>query len=74
MADQRTCRIEGCEHQHSRNLFCCRGHWYRLPKPMRDEIWRAFRGPGVFSAEYAQAAENAEAYLEDRAPLDMAAG
>jgi hypothetical protein len=63
---ERTCRIADCERKHARNLFCCRTHWYALPKHYRDEIWRTFRSPGVFSNEYMQAAENAEAYLEDR--------
>jgi hypothetical protein len=21
----------------------CRGHWYQVPKPLRDEIWRLSR-------------------------------
>lgn len=71
MSDTRQCRIAGCSNRHARNLFACRPHWYALPKPMRDAIWAAYRGPGVFSDEYAQAAENAEAFLEDREPADM---
>lgn len=69
--DERTCRIDGCEHTHPRDHFCCRSHWFALPKLLRDAIWKAYRGPGVFSDEYAQAAENAEAYLEDRDARDM---
>ena len=68
---ERTCRIAGCERRHARNLFCCRAHWYALPRHMRDAIWRAYRSPGVFSDEYMQAAENAEAFLEDRDAEDM---
>jgi hypothetical protein len=70
-APDRECRIGGCETRHSRSLFCCRRHWYALPKSMRDAIWNAFLGDGVFSAEYLQAAENAEAFLEDRDARDM---
>lgn len=67
----RACRIDGCTNRHGRALFCCQAHWGRLPKPMRDAIWAAYRNPGVFSVEYMQAAENAEAYLEDRDARDM---
>jgi hypothetical protein len=67
----RTCRVAGCEVSHARNLFCCRAHWYALPKHYRDAVWSAYRGPGVFSNEYMQAAENAEAFLEDRDAEDV---
>ena len=69
----RECRIEGCTAVHKRRLFCCQSHWFQLPKHMRDAIWSAYRRDGVLSLEYAQAAENAEAFLEDRDAEDMAA-
>lgn len=62
----RTCRIAGCEAVHARTMFCCRSHWYALPKHLRDAIWSAYREHGVMSNEYMQAAENAEAFLEGR--------
>lgn len=68
MSATRRCRIEGCENQHQRSMFCCQTHWYLLPKPMRDEIWRTVSNPGVMTNEFLQAAENAEAFLEDREP------
>ena len=71
MKDQRQCRAPGCEARHARSLFCCRRHWYSLPKPLRDAIWRAYRQHGVFSDEYLQAAENADAFLEDRDAVDV---
>lgn len=72
MADLRTCRIEGCPNKHPRNLFCCRDHWRRLPADLRKAIWATYRnGQGVFEADYLQACENAEAYLEDREARDM---
>lgn len=67
----RSCRIAGCERRHPRTHFCCRVHWRALPREFRDAIWRAYRNPGVFSDEYQQAAENAEAFLEDRDARDM---
>lgn len=67
--NERRCRIEGCIRIHRRNLFCCPVHWWKIPKPMRDEIWRTYRnGDGIFESDYLQACENAEAYLEDRDP------
>lgn len=68
----RACRIEGCGRMHGNGLFCCIDHWYELPIPMRDEVWRAYKEEGVFSDEYMQAAENAEAFLENRDARDMA--
>lgn len=73
MSSTRTCRVDGCGRQHSRSLYCCRPHWYALPKHMRDAIWKAYREDGVFSEEYQQAAENAEAFLEDRDAEDATA-
>lgn len=67
----RTCRIEGCSNVHGREKFCCLPHWRALPKHLRDAIWTALRRPGVFSNEYMQAAENAEAFLEDRDAEDV---
>lgn len=69
--DLRTCRIEDCTHTHQRNKFCCIVHWRQVPKPLRDAIWAAYRSHGVFSNEYLQAAENAEAFLEDRDARDV---
>jgi hypothetical protein len=61
--DARMCRIQGCGKTHDRKLFCCPGHWWLLPRPMRDAIYSAQRH-GVVSEEYEQAAADAEAYLE----------
>jgi hypothetical protein len=67
--ETRLCRIAGCSREHAANLFCCPNHWWQLPKLLRDDIWRAYRnGKGVLDDQYLQAAENAEAFLEDRAP------
>lgn len=39
------CHWPGCERQVPPAMWGCREHWYRLPKPLRDRIWRAYR-PG----------------------------
>jgi hypothetical protein len=67
----RTCRAPGCEATHASHMFCCKRHWFALPKHYRDAIWGAYRGPGVFSNEYMQAAENADAFLGDRDAEDV---
>ena len=36
------CRIESCDRKHADDQVCCRPHWFALPKPMRDEIWRLY--------------------------------
>lgn len=49
---KKTCPIEGCETEHSRDLLMCARHWWDVPKPLRDEVWRAIRATGPFSDEY----------------------
>lgn len=71
--DERVCRIDGCSTIHKRNLFACAYHWHRLPAELKAGVWAAYAGPGLLSDEYAQAAEAAEAFLEDRDPVDVGA-
>lgn len=40
-----TCHADGCSREVPPRLFMCRPHWYLVPKPLRDEIWRHYR-PG----------------------------
>lgn len=42
------CRAaSGCTSTHHDNQVACRTHWFRLPKEVRDEIWRLYRSaPG----------------------------
>ncbi len=51
-------------------MFMCRGHWYALPKPMRDAIWAVYV-PGQEtrkdpSPEYLEVAQECISYLEAR--------
>jgi hypothetical protein len=39
------CHAPGCKTTVSPKMFTCRQHWYALPKPLRDAIWREYR-PG----------------------------
>lgn len=40
-----TCHWPGCRVEVPPRLWGCRRHWYKLPKPLRDAIWKAYR-PG----------------------------
>jgi hypothetical protein len=47
----KTCPVNHCSEQLDKpwNL-CCKTHWFSLPKPLRDEVWRLFkaeRGSGA---------------------------
>jgi len=56
------CPADGCEIQVEREHLMCREHWFLVPKPLRDQIWRAWRewenGRGS-SAEYIEARDEA---------------
>lgn len=45
------CPRHGCTVTVPDHMFACRSHWFSLPKPIRDEIWRAYRDQGVGSPE-----------------------
>lgn len=68
MSSTRTCPVEGCSTTHDRSKLMCRAHWYSLPRPLRDEVSRAFRYDGIFSVEYQVAREAALAFCEGRDP------
>lgn len=40
----KTCQVIGCLTLTDRpwNLVC-KNHWFELPKPLRDEVWRLFK-------------------------------
>jgi hypothetical protein len=48
----------------------CRDHWFALPKPIRDEIWRTYRKGQEDdkrpSEAYVRAAQEAKRYLSER--------
>jgi hypothetical protein len=51
-----TCHWPGCETNVPPKMWGCSKHWFRLPKKLRDEVWRTYR-PGqeitkTPSAEY----------------------
>lgn len=47
MADPSTaapCPAAGCLKVQQPGMLLCRSHWFGTPKPLRDEIWRTWRG------------------------------
>lgn len=40
-----TCHWPNCTKRVPPAMWGCREHWFRLPKPLRDAIWREYR-PG----------------------------
>ena len=58
-----TCHATDCEVSVPPEMWGCRTHWFMVPKPIRDRIWRAYRvgqcddmNP---SADYCEAAKDA---------------
>lgn len=63
------CHWPGCQRHVPPKLWGCREHWFKLPKDLRDEIWRTYR-PGqeiskTPSREYIAAARAVREWIED---------
>ena len=62
------CPAPGCDAVVPRNMLACRKHWYSIPKPLRDEVWRAYDGGyGMGSPEHSIAIAEACAFLRGEA-------
>ncbi len=64
------CHATGCTIKVPPEMFMCKRHWFSLPKPLRDAIWRTYR-PGQcddwnISHAYAEAARNAVRFIAAR--------
>ena len=64
-----TCHATGCVKRVPPEMFMCKYHWFKLPKRLRDAIWRTYR-PGQcddwnISHEYAEAAKDAVKFLAE---------
>jgi len=64
------CHATGCEIEIAPRLFMCRRHWFALPRPLRDAVWKTYRAgqesdklPG---AAYIEAARAAIKWHEER--------
>lgn len=61
------CHWPGCERQVPPAMWGCKLHWFKLPKHLRDKIWKTFR-PGqekdwTPSAAYLEAAKEVQAWI-----------
>jgi hypothetical protein len=66
-ASTRECPVEGCTNQHDRSLLMCRPHWFMVPKPLRDELWGAYRSTeGILGERYSKARDACIAAAEGR--------
>ena len=34
------CPIDGCPRERKSKQLMCRSHWYKVPKELRDKVWR----------------------------------
>lgn len=48
--DTGTCPVPGCEAVIGATRLMCRWDWYQVPKPLRDEVWAAWRSGAGASA------------------------
>ena len=67
-----TCHWPGCERHVPPSIWGCKQHWFTLPKPLRDRIWRAYR-PGQEddkrpSETYMEAAHAVQAWIATQQP------
>lgn len=68
------CHWPGCKQQVPPAMWGCKKHWFRLPKPLRDEVWAAYR-PGqeanlTPSAAYLKVARKVQQWIKDNYPED----
>lgn len=68
MTPAHVCPAPGCTESVPYSQLACRGHWFALPKPMRDDVWRAYRNGGPGSPGHTEAIDAAIAWLEENAP------
>lgn len=64
-----TCHWPGCKKQVPPAMWGCKPHWFRLPKELRDRIWKTYR-PGqeeslTPSTAYIEAAEAVQAWIRE---------
>ena len=38
-----TCAVPSCHVTVERGMLMCKSHWFSLPKPLRDDVWRTWR-------------------------------
>ncbi len=59
------CPAPGCEARVPYERLACRRHWFAIPKPLRDQLWLAWRHGSV--AEHARVRAECVRVLEGEA-------
>jgi hypothetical protein len=59
------CAVPKCGREIAPHLLMCRWHWFAVPKPLRDEVWRTYREEGVTSENYWEARDAAIGSVSD---------
>ncbi len=67
-----TCHWPGCEKQVPPAMWGCKTHWFKLPKHLRNKIWKAYR-PGqevtmTPSVEYLAVAKEVQEWVKKEEP------
>ena len=66
---QHFCHWPGCKKQCPPAMWGCREHWFRLPKFLRDLIWRTYKPRQEItmtpSEEYIDAAEQVQKWIKE---------
>ena len=61
------CHATGCTAPVPPEMFACRRHWFMLPRPLRNDIWKTYRvgqcDDWQISHAYANAARSAVRFL-----------
>lgn len=63
------CHWPGCDRQVPPAMWGCSQHWFKLPKALRNKVWRAYR-PGqevtmTPSAAYIEVAKEVQAWIAE---------
>lgn len=66
------CHWPGCEKQVPPAMWGCSKHWFKLPKSIRDQIWKTYK-PGqektmTPSIEYLRVAGEAQRWIKENTP------
>jgi len=63
------CHWPGCDRQVPPARWGCKTHWFRLPKELRDKIWKAYQPgqeiTGKPSEAYLDAAREVQAWIAE---------
>lgn len=65
-----TCHWPGCKTPVPPSMWGCKGHWFSLPKRLRDKIWATYRrGQEIDkrpSGTYIDAAKEVQAWISEQ--------